>query len=85
MLACGTTCLSSVLQLSVQGLQLMQVAIQNFMPPNLALLTNTLKGSTIDQLGPILHKRLHDVNWDVRDSALEVLQVVTVIAEISEH
>jgi hypothetical protein len=25
------------------------------------------------------------VNWDVRDSALEVLQVVTVIAEISEH
>ncbi|KAJ9580213.1 hypothetical protein L9F63_004156, partial [Diploptera punctata] len=69
-------------ELCVQGLQLMQVAIQNFMPPNLALLMNTLKGSSIDQLGPILHKRLHDINWDVRDSALEVLQVVTSIAEI---
>jgi hypothetical protein len=73
-----------VLQLSVQGLQLMKVAIQNFMPPNLALLMNTLQGSTIDQVGPILQKRLHDVNWDVRDSALEVLQVVTGIAEISK-
>ena len=62
----------------------MQIAIQNFMPPNLALLMNTLKGSSIDQLGPILRKRLHDVNWDVRDTALEVLQVVTNIAEISE-
>jgi hypothetical protein len=73
-----------VLQLSVQALQLMKVAIQNFMPPNLALLMNTLQGSTIDQVGPILQKRLHDVNWDVRDSALEVLQVVTGIAEISK-
>lgn len=63
----------------------MQVAIQNFMPPNLALLVNTMKGSTIDQVGPILQKRLHDVNWNVRDSALEVLQVVTSIAEISEY
>jgi hypothetical protein len=74
-----------VFQLSVQGLQLMQVAIQNFMPPNLALLMNTMKGSTIDQVGPVLQKRLHDVSWDVRDSALEVLQVVTAIAEISEY
>jgi hypothetical protein len=73
-----------VLQLSVQGLELMKVAIQNFMPPNLALLMNTLQGSTIDQVGPILQKRLHDTNWDVRDSALEVLQVVTGIAEISK-
>ncbi|KAJ4441108.1 hypothetical protein ANN_10958 [Periplaneta americana] len=69
-------------KLAVQGLQLMQAAIQNFMPPNLALLMNTLKDSSIDQLGPILQKRLHDMNWDVRDSALEVLQVVTTIAEI---
>jgi hypothetical protein len=35
-------------------------------------------------VGPILQKRLHDVNWVVRDSALEVLQVVTGIAEISK-
>ncbi|PSN40477.1 hypothetical protein C0J52_11616 [Blattella germanica] len=69
-------------KLSVQGLQLMQVAIQNFMPPNLALLMNTLRDSSIEELGPILRNRMRDAHWEVRDSALEVLQVVTTIAEV---
>ncbi|GLH12644.1 Uncharacterized protein GBIM_17360 [Gryllus bimaculatus] len=69
-------------KLAVKTLKLMQEVIQNFMPPNLALLVNTLEGSTINQLGPLLFKRMHDVSWEVRDSALEVLRIVTTIAEI---
>lgn len=63
----------------------MREVIQNFMPPNLALLVNTLEGSSIKQLGPLLHKRLHDVHWEIRDSAMEVLLSVIIISDISKY
>lgn len=49
------------------------------MPPNLALLVDC--DSSMNGIGSMLFKRLHDTNWEVRDSVLEVLSV---IAEISE-
>ncbi|XP_059475222.1 uncharacterized protein LOC132196521 [Neocloeon triangulifer] len=61
-------------------LQIMRRAVEDFLPPNLALLTNTLEGSTLQNLGPQLYKCMHSISWEVRDSALEV---VTVIAKIS--
>jgi hypothetical protein len=61
-------------------LQIMRRAVEDFLPPNLALLTNTLEGSALQSLGPQLYKCLHSVRWEVRDSALEV---VAVIAKIS--
>lgn len=50
------------------------------MPPNLALLVES--DSNMNDIGTTLYKRLHDQNWEVRDSVLEVL---TTIATISEN
>lgn len=67
---------------AVQALKLMREVIVSFMPPNLALLVVPAKDSSINSLGPVLRHRLHDVNWEVRDSALEVLRNVVIISEI---
>lgn len=66
--------------LCVKALQLCKLSIQNFMPPNLALLVES--DSNMNDIGTTLYKRLHDQNWEVRDSVLEVL---TTIATISEN
>lgn len=46
----------------------------------MALLMDDLKGSGLQKLGPIIKKRLLDKEWEVRDSAIEL---ITSIAEIS--
>nr|CAD7568552.1 unnamed protein product [Timema californicum] len=73
-------CLSA--KLAVKTLKLMQRTIQSYMPPNLALLVNTMGGSSINQLGPLIHKRMHDVSWEVRDSALELLHTIATISYV---
>ncbi|XP_078035209.1 integrator complex assembly factor Brat1 [Augochlora pura] len=65
--------------ISVKALKVCKLAIQNFMPPNLALLVEA--DSHMNEIGPTLFKRLHDVNWEVRDSVLEVLTTIAVISE----
>lgn len=67
--------------LVVQALHLIQLCIENFMPPNLALLTNSLSGTSFDQLGSLIFKRLHDPHWEVRDSSLEVLHTLATISQ----
>ncbi|XP_047107452.1 uncharacterized protein LOC124776482 [Schistocerca piceifrons] len=67
---------------AVQALKLMGEVLVSFMPPNLALLVVPVKDSSINNLGPVVRQRLHDVNWEVRDSALEVLRNVVTISEI---
>ncbi|KAE8740816.1 hypothetical protein FOCC_FOCC013670 [Frankliniella occidentalis] len=71
---------SSKVGLVVQALQLIKLCIENFMPPNLALLTNSLSGTSLDHLGPLIYKRLHDPHWEVRDSSLEVLLTLATIS-----
>jgi hypothetical protein len=63
-----------------QLLQIMRRSIEGFMPPNLALLMNTLDDTSLQNLGPQLYRCLHNVTWEVRDSALEVLSVMSQIA-----
>lgn len=63
----------------VKALKICKLAIQNFMSPNLVLLTET--DSHMKEIGPTLFKRLHDVNWEVRDSVLETLNTIAVISE----
>ncbi|XP_048267982.1 uncharacterized protein LOC100651582 isoform X2 [Bombus terrestris] len=63
----------------VKALKVCKLAIQNFMPPDLVLLTET--DSHMNEIGPTLFKRLHDVNWEVRDSVLEVLNTIAIISE----
>ncbi|XP_063981218.1 uncharacterized protein LOC135164623 [Diachasmimorpha longicaudata] len=65
--------------LCVKALQLCKLAIQNFMPPNLALLVDSDSG--MSGIGSTLFKRLHDPNWEVRDSVLEVLITIATISE----
>lgn len=47
------------------------------MSPNLALLIDKTKDSALDQIGPLLINKLHDMNWEVRDSALEILLTIS--------
>lgn len=63
----------------VKALRLCKLAIHNFMPPNLALLVDS--DSNMNEIGPTLFKRLHDPNWEVRDSVLEVLNTIATISE----
>ncbi|XP_053988394.1 uncharacterized protein LOC128881403 isoform X1 [Hylaeus volcanicus] len=63
----------------VKALKVCKLAIQNFMPPNLVLLVEA--DSNMNDIGPTLFKRLHDINWEVRDSVLEVLNTIATISE----
>ncbi|XP_015186913.1 PREDICTED: uncharacterized protein LOC107071944 isoform X2 [Polistes dominula] len=65
--------------LCVKALKVCKLAIQNFMPPNLALLVDS--DSHMNEIGPTFYKRLHDPNWEVRDSVLEVLNTIAIISE----
>ncbi|KAG4077805.1 hypothetical protein HA402_011234 [Bradysia odoriphaga] len=67
-------------RLAVQALKLTQLSIEHFLAPNLALLVEDLQGSGMERLGPTVVKRLHDINWEVRDSTLELLTAMSTIA-----
>lgn len=72
-------------RLAVQSLQLAQLSIEHFLAPNLALLVDTMQGSAIETLGPTVMRRLHDTNWEVRDSTLELLAAVSNISIFSKY
>ncbi|EDW84549.1 uncharacterized protein Dwil_GK13078 [Drosophila willistoni] len=65
---------------TVQALKLVQLAVEHFLSPNMALLVDNLQGSALVCLGPIIVKRMHDTTWEVRDTTLEL---TTSIASIS--
>ena len=52
------------------------------MPPTLALLVD----STVhmNEIGPMLYKNIHNPNWEVVDSVLEVLNTIAIISEESK-
>lgn len=50
----------------------------------MALLLDNLQGSGLLCLGPIIVKRLHDLSWEVRDSALELTTSIADISRCSE-
>ncbi|XP_058812065.1 uncharacterized protein LOC131676779 [Topomyia yanbarensis] len=66
----------------VLALKLTQLSIEYFLAPNLALLMDNLNGSGLEFVGRVIYKRLHDGNWEVRDSALELLASIVEISEI---
>lgn len=73
------------MQLAVHALKMLQLSIDHFLAPNLALLMDTLAGSDMQNLGPVILKRLHDTNWEVRDSTLEVLATTASISKLSQY
>lgn len=67
----------------MKALKLFKLAIENFMPPNLVLLVDS--ESHMSEVGATLYKRLHDPNWEIQDSVLEVLNTIAVISEHSKQ
>ncbi|XP_037944561.1 uncharacterized protein LOC119677333 [Teleopsis dalmanni] len=68
--------------LSVQALKLLQLGIEHFLSPNMALLVDNLQGSGLVCLGPIILKRFHDIDWEVRDSTLELTTSIVSISRL---
>lgn len=58
--------------------------MEHFLATNMALLVDTMSGSDMQKLGPIILKRLHDPNWEVRDTAVELLASTAKISMLSE-
>jgi BRCA1-associated ATM activator 1 len=54
------------------------------MPPSLSLLIESKPGCAMHEIGTLIYMKMHDINWEVRDSALELLYVCTEIAYVSE-
>lgn len=72
------------MQQTVESLKLIQTSIEHFLAPNLALLMDKMEGSGMENLGPTIYKRLHDVSWEVRDSVLELLHSIVEISRESK-
>lgn len=43
-----------------------------------------MDGSGMEDLGPMIYKRLHDMSWEVRDSVLELLNSIVEISNESK-
>ncbi|XP_017036768.1 uncharacterized protein [Drosophila kikkawai] len=67
---------------TVQALKLVQLAVEHFLSPNMALLVDNLQGSALVCLGPIIVKRMHDTMWEVRDTTLELTTSIASISRI---
>ncbi|XP_034664587.1 uncharacterized protein LOC117898959 [Drosophila subobscura] len=67
---------------NVQALKLVQLAVEHFLSPNMALLVDNLQGSALVCLGPIIVKRMHDTTWEVRDTTLELTTSIASISRI---
>ncbi|XP_072931686.1 uncharacterized protein [Epargyreus clarus] len=64
------------------ALNVITLTVKKFLPPNLSLLLETKPGSCMHELGKLIYMKMHDYNWEVRDSALELLLVCTEISYI---
>lgn len=67
----------------VQAIKLTQISVEHFLSPNMALLVDNLKGSGLQNLGPIIIKNVHNTEWEVRDSTLELVTSVVSISRLS--
>lgn len=71
-------------QQTIESLKLIQTSIEHFLTPNQSLLMDKLEGSGMEDLGPMMYKRLHDLSWEVRDSVLELIHSIVEISNESE-
>ncbi|XP_026751634.1 uncharacterized protein LOC113512060 [Galleria mellonella] len=66
----------------VTALNILTLTVRKFLPPNLSLLMESKPGSSIHDIGQLIYTKMHDLHWEVRDSALELLFVCTDFAYI---
>lgn len=69
------------LQLTVQALQLAQVLFKHYGAERVEHLESR---NVQEMVGTTLMRKLHDISWEVRDSALELLGAITEIASEGE-
>nr|XP_014273987.2 uncharacterized protein LOC106679378 isoform X2 [Halyomorpha halys] len=65
----------------IDALKVTKVVLIGYLPMSLALVMDTINGYSIHRLGSQIYKLLHSVHWEVRDSALELLQTICTLAE----
>ena len=64
----------------MEALKLLKLSIEKYMSPNLALLVDNTENNALHLVSPLLRSKLHDSNWEIRDSALEILITISTIA-----
>nr|XP_023023764.1 uncharacterized protein LOC111511923 [Leptinotarsa decemlineata] len=57
----------------VKGLKLADEALSRYMSPHLALLIDKIDCTTIIPLASLLYVKLHDGEWEIRDSSIELI------------
>ncbi|CAH1391055.1 unnamed protein product [Nezara viridula] len=65
----------------IDALKVTKVVLVRYLPMNLALVMDTINEFSVHRLGSQIYKLLHSVYWEVRDSALELLQIICTLAE----
>lgn len=60
--------------LAVHVLNLLQLSIESFLAPNMALLMEHVDGSGLENLGVAIHNKLSDIDWEVRDSTVQLIK-----------
>ncbi|XP_064099421.1 uncharacterized protein LOC135210456 [Macrobrachium nipponense] len=70
-------------QVKVITLKAMKSCIVGFIPPSMAMLMNSEKqeSNSVEHMGSVLSDCLADTEWEVRDSALEVLNTCMTLAK----
>ncbi|XP_075973890.1 integrator complex assembly factor Brat1-like [Anticarsia gemmatalis] len=66
----------------VKSLNVITLTVKKFLQPNLSLLMDSKPGSAIHDLGNLIYMKMHDMHWEIRDTALELLHVCTEISFI---
>lgn len=64
----------------MEALKLLKLSIEKYMSPNLALLVDRTNDSSLSQLGPLLHLKLKENHWQIRDGSLQVLLTISELA-----
>lgn len=67
------------------SLKVIGLTVKKFLQPNLSLLMDSKPGGSIHDLGKLIYMKMHDRHWEIRDTALELLQICTEIAYISKY
>ncbi|XP_076035711.1 uncharacterized protein LOC143021829 [Oratosquilla oratoria] len=70
-------------QAKVVTLRTMKSCVAGFIPPVMSMLVKSehLESNSLEQMGELLSSFLVDTQWEVRDSALEVLLTCTMLAQ----
>ncbi|XP_049869469.1 uncharacterized protein LOC126369205 isoform X2 [Pectinophora gossypiella] len=66
----------------LQALDLIDLSIQQFLSPDLALLIASRRGSTLNEIAAVMSSYLQHPEWEVRDSALHLLLSCTELAYV---